>query len=102
VIDTLAQYAPNLRDILIHKHIHTPPDLERAFGLTSGHIFHGELALHQLFFLRPTPGWAQYRTPVRHLWMCGASTHPGGCLTGAPGRNAALEVLRDWKEGRPS
>jgi len=52
--------------------------------------------LHQLFFLRPSPGWAQYKTPVRDLWMCGSSTHPGGCITGAPGRNAALEILRDW------
>ena len=96
VIDTLSQYAPNLKDLILHKHINTPHDLERTIGITSGHIFHGELALHQLFFLRPAAGWAQYRTPVRNLWMCGSSTHPGGCITGAPGRNAALEILRDW------
>jgi phytoene dehydrogenase-like protein len=96
VIDTLSQYAPNLRDLILHKHINTPHDLEQTFGLTGGHIFHGELALHQIFFLRPSPGWAQYRTPVKNLWMCGSSTHPGGCITGAPGRNAALEILRDW------
>jgi len=96
VIDTLSQYAPNLRDRILHKHINTPDDLQRVFGLTGGHIFHGELALHQIFFLRPSPGWAQYRTPIRNLWMCGSSTHPGGCITGAPGRNAALELLGDW------
>jgi phytoene dehydrogenase-like protein len=95
VIDTLAEHAPNLKDILIHKHIMTPWDLERTFGLTSGHIFHGELALQQLFFLRPSPQWSNYRTPVRNMYMCGSSTHPGGCITGAPGRNAALAILED-------
>ena len=99
VIDTLSQYAPNLRELILHKHINTPHDLERSFGITSGHIFHGELALHQIFFLRPAPGWAQYRTPLPNLWMCGSSTHPGGCITGAPGRNAAIELLRDWNGG---
>jgi phytoene dehydrogenase-like protein len=96
VIDTLAAYAPDLPSLILHKHINTPHDLEQAFALDSGHIFHGELALHQLFFLRPIAGWAQYKTPLRNLWMCGSSTHPGGCITGAPGRNAALELLRDW------
>lgn len=95
VIDTLAEHAPNIRDIIIHKHIMTPWDLERTFGLTGGHIFHGELALQQLFFLRPSPQWSQYRSPVRNLYMCGSSTHPGGCITGAPGRNAALAILED-------
>jgi phytoene dehydrogenase-like protein len=99
VIGTLAEYAPDLRELILHAHINTPADLEKAFGLTSGHIFHGELALHQMFFLRPMPGWAQYRTPLRNLWMCSASTHPGGCITGAPGRNAAMEILRDWEGG---
>jgi phytoene dehydrogenase-like protein len=95
VIDTLSQYAPDLREKILHKHINTPDDLERTFGLSRGHIFHGELALHQIFFLRPAPGWAQYKTPIPNLWMCGSSTHPGGCITGAPGRNAALELLRE-------
>jgi phytoene dehydrogenase-like protein len=95
VIDTLAEYAPNLRDIILHKHIMTPWDLENTFGLTAGHIFHGELALQQLFFLRPSPQWSNYRTPIRNLYMCGSSTHPGGCITGAPGRNAALAILED-------
>lgn len=102
VIDTLAQYAPDLPGKILHKHINTPDDLEKSFGITSGHIFHGELALHQIFFLRPAPEWSQYRTPIRNLWMCGSSAHPGGCITGAPGRNAALAVLRDEREGRPS
>lgn len=96
VIDTLAEHAPNLKSLILHKHINTPDDLQKTFALSGGHIFHGELALHQLFFLRPAPGFAKYRTPVKHLWMCGASTHPGGCITGAPGRNAAHQLLRDW------
>jgi phytoene dehydrogenase-like protein len=100
VIDTLSEYAPNLRELIVHKHINTPADIEQTFGITGGHIFHGELALHQLFFLRPAPGWAQYKTPIANLWMCGSSTHPGGFITGAPGRNAALEMLRDEREGR--
>ena len=95
VIDTLAEYAPNLKDLILHKHIMTPWDLEHKLGLTSGHIFHGELALQQLFFLRPSPQWSNYRTPLRNLYMCGSSTHPGGCITGAPGRNAALAILED-------
>ncbi len=95
VIDTLAEHAPNIRDIILHKHIMTPWDLERTFGLTQGHIFHGELALQQLFFLRPSPQWSNYRTPLQNLYMCGSSTHPGGCITGAPGRNAALAILED-------
>ena len=93
VIDTIAEYAPNLRDIILHKQVLTPLDLEREFGLTEGNIFHGELTLEQLFFARPVPGWAQYKTPIRNLWMCGSATHPGGGIMGAPGRNAALRIL---------
>ena len=95
VIDTLAEYSPNLKDLILHKHIMTPWDLENTFGLTGGHIFHGELALQQLFFLRPSPQWSNYRTPINNFYMCGSSTHPGGCITGAPGRNAALAILED-------
>lgn len=97
VIDTLAEHSPDLKSKIIHKHIMTPDDLEKVFGLTGGHIFHGELTLPQLFFMRPSPQWANYRTPIENLWMCGSSCHPGGCITGAPGRNAALELLQDWK-----
>jgi phytoene dehydrogenase-like protein len=93
VIDTIAEYAPNLRDIILHKQVLTPLDLEREFGLTEGNIFQGELTLEQLFFARPVPGWAQYKTPIRNLWMCGSATHPGGGIMGAPGRNAALRIL---------
>ena len=93
VIDTIAEYAPNIRDIILHRQVLTPLDLERDFGLTEGNIFQGELTLEQLFFLRPAPGWAQYTTPVRNLWMCGSATHPGGGIMGAPGRNAALRIL---------
>jgi phytoene dehydrogenase-like protein len=96
VVDTLSEYSPDLKSKILHQTIMTPADLEERFGLTSGHIFHGELSLHQLLFLKPSPQWAQYRTPVRHLWMCGSSTHPGGCISGAPGRNAAMELLKEW------
>ncbi|HEY6214472.1 MAG TPA: NAD(P)/FAD-dependent oxidoreductase [Vicinamibacterales bacterium] len=93
VIDTIAEYAPNIRNIILHRQVLTPLDLEREFGLTEGNIFQGELTLEQLFFARPVPGWAQYATPIRNLWMCGSATHPGGGIMGAPGRNAALRIL---------
>ncbi len=93
VIDTIAEYAPNIRDIILHRQVLTPLDLEREFGLTEGNIFQGELSLEQLFFARPVPGWAQYQTPIQNLWMCGSATHPGGGIMGAPGRNAALRIL---------
>ena len=95
VIDAIAEYAPNIRDRILHRQVLTPLDLERDFGLSEGNIFQGELTLEQLFFLRPAPGWAGYRTPIRHLYMCGSATHPGGGIMGAPGRNAALRVLAD-------
>ncbi|HVC65765.1 MAG TPA: NAD(P)/FAD-dependent oxidoreductase, partial [Candidatus Dormibacteraeota bacterium] len=100
VVDTVAEYAPNLKKIILHRQVLTPLDLEREWGLTEGNIFQGELSLEQLFFLRPVPGWARYRTPVRNLYMCGSATHPGGGIMGAPGRLAALEILKDWKRGR--
>jgi phytoene dehydrogenase-like protein len=93
VVDTIAEYAPNIRNIILHRQVLTPLDLEREFGLTEGNIFQGELTLEQLFFARPVPGWAQYETPIRKLWMCGSATHPGGGIMGAPGRNAALRIL---------
>jgi phytoene dehydrogenase-like protein len=97
VIETIAEHAPNIRDLILHRQVLTPLDLERDFGLTEGNIFQGELTLEQLFFLRPAPGWAQYRTPVRNLYMCGSATHPGGGIMGASGRNGALKILDDWK-----
>ena len=95
VIDTIAEHAPNIKDIILHRQVLTPLDLEREFGLSEGNIFQGELTLEQLFFLRPAPGWAQYRTPIRSLYMCGSATHPGGGIMGASGRNAAMEILKD-------
>ncbi|MDQ3212398.1 MAG: NAD(P)/FAD-dependent oxidoreductase [Acidobacteriota bacterium] len=95
VVDTIADYAPNIKDLILHRQVLTPLDIERTFGLTEGNIFQGELTLEQLLFLRPAPGWAQYSTPVRNLYMCGAATHPGGGIMGAPGRNAARRILRD-------
>lgn len=94
VIDTLSEYAPNLRSAIIHRQVLTPQDMEDEFGLTGGNIFHGELSLQQLFFLRPAPRWANYRTPVRGLYLCGSGAHPGGGICGGPGRLAALEILK--------
>jgi phytoene dehydrogenase-like protein len=93
VIDAIAEHAPNLRDLILHRQVLTPLDIERMIGLTEGNIFQGELSLEQLFFLRPVAGWARYRTPVKNLWLCGAATHPGGGIMGASGRIAALEIL---------
>lgn len=95
VIETLSEYAPNLKNIILHRQVVTPWDLEQEFGLTEGNIFQGELTLDQLFFLRPVPGWAKYRTPIKNLYMCGACTHPGGGVMAASGRLAALEILKD-------
>src|SRR6516162_2288980 len=90
VIDTISEYAPNLKNIILNKQVLTPLDLEREFGLSEGNIFQGELSLEQLFFLRPAPGYARFRTPIKNLYMCGSATHPGGGIMGAPGRLAAL------------
>ena len=100
VIDTISEYAPNLKDIILHRQVLTPLDFEQEFGLTDGNIFHGELTAEQLFMLRPVPGWAQYRMPVPRLYMCGSGAHPGGGVMGAPGRLAALEMLKDFGNGR--
>jgi phytoene dehydrogenase-like protein len=95
VIDAIAAFAPNIRNIILHRQVLTPLDIERTFGLTEGNIFQGELTLEQLFFLRPVPGWAQYTTPVQRLFMCGSATHPGGGIMGAPGKNAAERILKE-------
>jgi phytoene dehydrogenase-like protein len=96
VINTIAEYAPNIKDIIIGRQILTPLDLEREFGLTQGNIFQGELSLEQLFFLRPVAGWAYYRTPIQNLYMCGSATHPGGGIMGANGRLASQVILKEW------
>ena len=95
VIDTIEELAPGLRDRILHKQVITPWDLEKDFGLTEGNIFHGELSIEQLAFLRPAPGWAHYKTPVNKLWMCGSGTHPGGGVMGAPGKLAAERMLKE-------
>jgi phytoene dehydrogenase-like protein len=95
VIDTIAQHSPNLKDLILHAEIRTPWDIENEVGLTEGNIFQGELTFDQLLFNRPIPGYAQYRAPVKGMYMCGSSTHPGGGVMGAPGFNAAGVVLRD-------
>ena len=100
VIGTIAEYAPNLKNLIVGRQVLTPLDLEREFGLTEGNIFQGELSLDQLFFMRPVPACAQYRTPVKGLYLCGSTTHPGGGIMGAPGRLAAVEILKDWKKRR--
>ena len=100
VVKKIAEYAPNVPGAIVARQVLTPLDLERTYGLTEGNIFHGDLRLEQLFFMRPVPGWSQYRTPIDGLYLCGAGTHPGGGVTGAPGHNAAQQVLRDWKKGR--
>jgi len=97
VVETIAEHAPNIKDLIIDRQVLTPLDLEREFGLSEGNIFQGELTLEQLFFLRPVPGWAQYKTPIKNLYMCGSATHPGGGIMGAPGRNAALAMLKEIK-----
>ncbi|HUI85008.1 MAG TPA: NAD(P)/FAD-dependent oxidoreductase [Candidatus Binatia bacterium] len=103
VVDTLAGYAPDLPSLIEACDVITPSDLEQTWGLTGGHIFHGELALDQLFTMRPLLDWAQYRTPIRNLYLCGSGTHPGTGLTGASGANAAREILKDLRQkGRPA
>jgi len=94
-LDIVEEYAPGFRDLIVDKQVLTPLDLERRFGLTGGNIFHGEMSLDQMFVMRPVAGSARYRTPVRGLYLCGSGTHPGGGVMGAPGYNAAHEILKD-------
>jgi phytoene dehydrogenase-like protein len=98
VMSTLERYAPGFWSAVEHRQVLTPVDLEETYGFTRGHILHGEPALDQLFTMRPLLGWAQYRTPIDGLFLCGAGTHPGGGLTGACGRNAAREILKSLKK----
>ncbi|HME36668.1 MAG TPA: NAD(P)/FAD-dependent oxidoreductase [Candidatus Sulfotelmatobacter sp.] len=98
VVETLAQYAPNLPELLLTHQIITPLDLEEKYGLTGGQIFHGELALDQFFTMRPLLDWARYRTPIEKLYLCGSGTHPGAGLTGGSGANAAREILKELKK----
>lgn len=96
-IATIERHAPGIRSLIVAQHVITPLDLERDFGFTGGHIFHGELALDQLLTMRPLLGWGQYRSPIRDLYLCSSGTHPGTGLTGSSGANAAREILRDLR-----
>jgi phytoene dehydrogenase-like protein len=100
IVDRISRYAPDLKDLILERQVITPLDLEKTYGLSSGHIHHGEQTIDQFFTFRPLIGWAQYRTPLKRLYLCGAGTHPGGGLTGLPGANAAREIARDFKTGK--
>jgi len=100
VIDVLSSYAPNLKELILARQVITPLDLEETYGMSGGHIHHGEQSLDQFFTFRPLIGWAQYRTPIKGLYLCGAGTHPGGGVTGLPGANAAREIIKDFKTGK--
>ena len=97
VVGTLSAYAPRIGELILHRQVITPVDLERTYGLTGGHMFHGEPALDQMFTFRPILGSARYRTPIDGLFLCGAGTHPGGGVTGLPGLNASREIVSDLK-----
>ena len=99
VMNLIEEYAPGFKSLVTARQVLSPLDLEEIYGLTGGNIFHGEMSVGQLFFMRPVPGWAKYRTPVRDLYLCGSGTHPGGGVMGAPGYNAAREILHDRKFG---
>ncbi len=94
-VATLAEYAPNVPGAVLHRQVLTPPDIESEFGLTGGDIYHGQMTLDQVYFMRPIPGWARYQTPIAGLYLCGAGTHPGGGVTGIPGYHAAGTILSD-------
>jgi phytoene dehydrogenase-like protein len=100
VVKTIAEYAPDLPQKIVHHQIVTPKDLEETYGLTGGHIFHGELALDQFFTMRPVLDWARYKTPIGRLFLCGSGTHPGTGLTGGSGANAAREIAKALKNSR--
>jgi phytoene dehydrogenase-like protein len=100
VVTRLCVFAPNVAKSIVGRHVATPLDFERTFGLTGGNIFQGAMSPSQLFAARPLRGWSAYRLPVRNLYLCGSAAHPGGAVSGAPGHNAAMEVMRDVRDGR--
>ncbi len=97
VVKTIETYAPGFSNLILHRQIVTPLDLETEFGLTEGNIHQGEISLDQIMFMRPIPGYSRYKTPIQNLYLCGAATHPGGGVTGIPGSLAANQILSDWK-----
>jgi phytoene dehydrogenase-like protein len=102
VIDTVTRHAPNFKGAILGRQVLSPLDLERRFGMVDGDIFHGALSLDQLFSARPQLGYADYRMPLAGLYLCGSGAHPGGGVTGAPGHNAAAEIIRDLKGAWPT
>jgi phytoene dehydrogenase-like protein len=100
VVNLIEQYAPGFKNSILHRQVLTPWDLEQVYALTEGHLYHAEMALDQIFFMRPIPGWSRYHTPIRNLYLCGSGTHPGGGVTGLPGYFAAKETLRSWSRDR--
>jgi phytoene dehydrogenase-like protein len=97
VVDTVSRYAPNLPALILQRQVLTPLDWEQTYGLTAGSIHHGQMSLDQLLIMRPVSGWSRYSTPIKNLFLCGAGTHPGGGVTGAPGYNAAREAIKALK-----
>ena len=97
VMDQIEEYAPGFKNLILHRHVLSPLDLEEQFGLTGGNIFHGEMTADQLFMMRPVAGYARYGSPIRGLYLCASGTHPGGGVMGAPGHNAAQGILKGWK-----
>jgi phytoene dehydrogenase-like protein len=100
VVDVIDDYAPNFKKLIVARQVITPLDLEQTYGMSGGHIHHGEQTLDQSFTFRPLLGWAQYRAPIKGLYLCGAGTHPGGGVSGRPGANAAKEIIKDFKSGK--
>ncbi len=100
VVNVIEEYAPGFKNSILHRQVLTPLDLEQIFGVTEGHIYHAELALDQIFFMRPLPGWARYHTPIDNLFLCGSGAHPGGGITGLPGYYAAKTILKNWPRGK--
>jgi phytoene dehydrogenase-like protein len=100
VVNVIEEYAPGFKNSILHRQVLTPLDLEQVYGLTGGHLYHAELALDQIFFMRPLPGWARYHTPIDDLYLCGSGTHPGGGITGLPGYYAAREILKSWPRSK--
>jgi len=98
VMNMIEEYAPGFKNRVLYRQVLSPLDLEEEYGMTGGNIFHGEMSVDQLYCLRPVPGWAKYRTPIRGLYLCGSGAHPGGGVMGAPGHNAAREIQKDWKK----
>jgi phytoene dehydrogenase-like protein len=100
VVNLIDNYAPGFKNSVLHRQVLTPEDLEKTYGLTEGHVYHAELALDQIFFMRPVPGWSRYHTPIDNLFLCGSGTHPGGGITGLPGYYAAQEIIKSSKRAK--